>query len=309
MPDYKALEDAYVMQHGDMLEDIVDMHLHVAPSLMQRRTDIAAVTLRCEQFGYKAVVHKDHHMMTGPACTIVNEYVNKGGKCRAIGAVCLNNTNGGLNPYAVLSAIGADCHVVWLPTVSAQNHMDEVARGTSFPKLKNGVVINEKAIRLVDSEGKVRPEIYDILDIIKAHPDVLLAMGHGNCYEINSVVEAACDIGLQKQIMVDHPDFMLNAPEDLVKHWVELGVWIEWLGTMYCPISAHHHYDYADMVRKIKLTGIGQTIVDTDFGQSNNLDPVKGYDHIIGGLLDNGLTKSEIRVITSENPSSVLGLS
>ena len=101
--NWEQLEKDYVICHGDLLEGAVDMHLHVAPSLMYRKCDIAELTLRCEQFGYKAVVHKDHHMMTGPGCKIVNDHINREGKCVAIGSVCLNNTNGGLNPYAVKS--------------------------------------------------------------------------------------------------------------------------------------------------------------------------------------------------------------
>lgn len=308
MDKYDELEKSYNIQHGDLLEGTIDMHLHVAPSLMARKCDIADLVLRCEQFGYKAVVHKDHHMMTGPGCTIVNEHVNKGGKCKAIGAVCLNNTNGGLNPYAVLSAISAGCHVVWLPTVSAQNHIDAVLKGTSFPKLANGVVIKEEAIRLVDESGAVRKEIVEILEILKEHPDVVLATGHGDCYEINTVIEQACKMGMQKQVMVDHPDFMLNTPDDLLKHWVELGVWIEWVGTMYCEISRHHSWTYEQMAANIRKTGVEQVIISTDFGQKDNVDPVKGLDNVLDGLLRQGFSKEELRLMTSVHPASVLGL-
>ena len=54
--NWEQLEKDYVICHGDLLEGAVDMHLHVAPSLMYRKCDIAELTLRCEQFGYKAVV-------------------------------------------------------------------------------------------------------------------------------------------------------------------------------------------------------------------------------------------------------------
>lgn len=308
MDHYEKLEQAYNIQHGDLLEGIIDMHLHVAPSLMARKCDVADLVLRCEQFGYKAVVYKDHHMMTGPACTIVNDHVNKGGRCKAIGAVCLNNTNGGLNPYSVLAAISAGCRAVWLPTVSAQNHINAVLKGTSFPKLANGVVIREEAVRLVDEAGSVRKEIVEILEIVKEHPSVILATGHGDCHEINTVVEQACKMGMQKQIMVDHPDFMLCTPDDLLRHWVELGVWIEWCGTMYCEISRHHSWTYEQMAANIRASGVRQTIISTDFGQKDNADPVKGLDNVLDGLLRQGFSKEELRLMTSTNPSSVLGL-
>ena len=39
--NWEQLEKDYVICHGDLLEGAVDMHLHVAPSLMYRKCDIA----------------------------------------------------------------------------------------------------------------------------------------------------------------------------------------------------------------------------------------------------------------------------
>ena len=115
-------------------------------------------------------------------------------------------------------------------------------------------------------------------------------------------------MGMQDQIMVDHPDFMLETPDELLQHWVDLGVWIEWVGTMFCGISRHHMWDYANMAEKIRKTGVNRTIISTDFGQLDNVDPVKGLDNVIDGLLKEGFTKDEIRTMISVNPSKVLGI-
>ena len=63
--------------------------------------------------------------------------------------------------------------------MSAQNHINAVLKGTSFPKLANGIVIEEEAIKLVDKNkgGDCKQEIVDILHIIKEHPGVVLATG------------------------------------------------------------------------------------------------------------------------------------
>lgn len=52
--------------------------------------------------------------------------------------------------------------------------------------------------------------------------DENMAIGHNGCHEINTVVEQVCKMGMQKQIMVDHPDSTLCTPDDLLRHWVEL---------------------------------------------------------------------------------------
>ena len=40
----------------------------------------------------------------------------------------------------------------------------------------------------------------------------------------------------------------------------------------------------------------------------DNVDPVKGLDNVIDGLLKEGFTKDEIRTMISVNPSKVLGI-
>ena len=57
-----------------------------------------------------------------------------------------------------------------------------------------------------------------------------------------------------------------------------------------------------------RSSGVRQTIISTDFGQKDNADPVKGLDNVLDGLLRQGFSKEELRLMTSTNPSSVLGL-
>lgn len=298
----------YYIRHADLLEGAVDLHLHIYPSLMERRLDVAQTALRAEQFGYKAFVHKDHHANTAGMCTIVQKYVIPNGKVKVLGSVCLNNAMGGLKLEAVQAAIGFGAKIIWLPTVSARNHMDAVAKGSRFPKLANGVVIQETEIRLLNERGEVKEELVEILKEVKKFPGVIIATGHGDYKEINKVVEKAAELGMADQIMVDHPDFILHTPDEVVKHWAELGVWIEWIGTMYLDIFPHHLYPAADLKKNIDLCGIDRCIINTDLGQKNNLDPILGMDATIDQLLTLGYTKDQVRQLISGNASKALRL-
>ena len=47
----------YEIKHANLLKDAVDIHLHVAPSLINRYMDIAEIAQRADEFGYKAPQH------------------------------------------------------------------------------------------------------------------------------------------------------------------------------------------------------------------------------------------------------------
>jgi hypothetical protein len=160
----------YRIKHANLLKNAVDMHLHVAPSLMNRVMDIAEIALRADEFGYKAVVHKDHHHMTASGATLLNKHVLANRKVRVLGAIALNNSVGGLRKETVQAAVGFGVKAIWLPTVSAKNHIAFVARTGKFPKLAHGIAIDETPIPLVDESGKCRREIVEIFKLLAEHP-------------------------------------------------------------------------------------------------------------------------------------------
>ena len=64
----------------------------------------------------------------------------------------------------------------------------------------------------------------------------------------------------------------------------------------------------ADMVDLIKRTGIKNNILAADLGQIGNIAPVEGLKIACKLLMEHGLTEQEIKLLTSENPSELLGL-
>ncbi len=300
----------YEIKHANLLKNVVDGHLHVAPSLMNRVMDIAEIALRADTFGYKAVLHKDHHHMTAASATLLNKHVLAGRKLKVLGAIALNNAVGGLRKETVQAAIGFGVKAIWLPTVSAKNHISFVAKTGKFPKLAHGIAIDETPIPLVDESGRCRTEIVEIFKLLANHPGILVGLGHGDHAEINAVIEKAADMGFAGRLMVDHPTFMIGASMAEVRHWVKLGCSIEHIAactTRYA--GAHHrHVPLSDVLEMIRIAGPEQTILSSDFGQGDNGDPVAGFDSFFDELLENGVSEAEIVRMSSTNPSRLMGL-
>ena len=71
----------------------------------------------------RAVLFKDHYP-TAPIVELIRErYAHLG--VEPLGAIVLNNALGGFNAYAVEHALKMGSKVVWMPTVSAANHIRE----------------------------------------------------------------------------------------------------------------------------------------------------------------------------------------
>lgn len=299
---------SYEYKHKDLIKGIVDIHLHVSPSLIPRRLDIAEMAQIAHDYEYKAIVQKDHHALTSHCAYLVKHHLFKDSPIQVFGAICLNNSVGGLKKEVVESAIGFGAKIIWLPTVSAVNHIEFVKKTGKFPKLAKGVTIDETPIHYVDSNGKCRKEIVDIFEIISKHPDVVLASGHGDPNEINEVVEKAAAMGMSERFIIDHPTWMVEASLDQVKRWAGMGCYIEHTAALSAPISPHKDIPMKDLVELIRLVGPERSLISSDYGQADNCHPAEGMDDFFDALLKEGVTEDEIVLMSNTIPSKLLGL-
>ena len=299
---------SYEIKHANLLKGCVDIHLHVSPSLIPRSMDIAEAAARADKYGYKAIVQKDHHALSAHCASLVKKYLFANSPLQILGSICLNNSVGGLKREVVEAAIGYGAKIVWLPTVSAINHINHVAKTGKFPKLAKGITITETPIRFVNEQGKCRQEIITIFEIIKNYSDVVLGAGHGDPDEINVVVEQAAQMGLCNRLILNHPTFLINATMQQVKYWASLGCYIESTGGLTAPSSPHHILPVEHIVEIIRSVGPDQCILSSDYGQTDLGDPIEGLDDFFDVLLKNGITEDEIVLMSNTIPSKLLGL-
>jgi hypothetical protein len=170
--------------------DMADLHVHASPSLLPRHGDDRATVAAQRAVGFSTVVLKAHEGSTVERATVA------GGD--TFGGVVLNSPVGGANPDAVQVAARLGGRVVWMPTVSARTHK----AGAASPEL---AVHRGFELGLVEviTDGKLRPEWFDVLDAVAEH-DLLLASGHLSAAETVTAFAEARRRGVQR-LLVNHP--------------------------------------------------------------------------------------------------------
>ena len=266
------------------LTGLIDLHIHSAPDIRPRKLNDVEVARAARAAGLKAVLIKSHVTITADRASIAEKVVPG---VRVFGAVVLNYEVGGLNLTAVETALKLGAREVFLPTFSA--------RGSG--RRPEGIVV-------IDDAGDLLPVVLDILKLV-AERDVILGTGHLSVPEIILVVKAARRLGVTK-VLITHPEGRLIAmPADVQRELASDGACFE---RCYESALADPDLGVAGLARRIRQVGPASTVISTDLGQAENPSPVDGFRSYIIGLMAEGITWREIRVMAEENPTRLLGL-
>ncbi len=277
------------------LERAVDLHVHFAPDLWPRRLDALTLAREAAEAGMRAIVLKAHHTITVDLATVVDGLV-KG--VQVFGGLALNEFVGGLNPAAVEAALRLGAREIWMPTISAANHL----RATGQPG---------DGITVLDDDGELRPAVQEILRLIAEH-DVILGTGHLSVGEIRKLVAAARAAGV-KRILITHPElYIVNMPVEVQQELAGPDLFFERcvvvtrsLGPV---IPAGPPVPLEEIAAAVRQVGVETTVLATDFGQPDNPPPVEGLRSYIAGMLELGFSQAEIERMTRTNPAWLLGL-
>ena len=178
------------------LKGIVDLHIHTAPDVRQRKMNDLEIMEAAVERGVRAVVIKSHVMPTVGRAAIVNkvkeEKYGSTSDFQMYGGVALNHFVGGINPWAVETALKLGGKLVWMPTNTAENDCRKQNRENWVSVLK---------------DGKIVPELKDVFQLIRDH-DAVLETGHISPEECFIVTEAARNAGVKK-IVITHPEFWI----------------------------------------------------------------------------------------------------
>lgn len=290
-----------------LLEGAVDLHVHSAPSLFPRRIDHVEAARQAADAGMRAIVVKSHHHSTAPDLVTLNKHVLGDLPVQVFGCVALNGYVGGLNPYVVDMTLRMGGKIVWFPTISAENHIRhfEADANLNFPTQEQRA-LPEVPVQVFDERGEVLPVARQILALI-AEADACMSPGHVKAEEALVLVEAARDAGI-KRILVNHPDFLLEASEGQVREYVGMGAYIEYAMSQY--LEGEHSYEFPveKLLRSIDLVGPERTVLGSDLGQKRNPAPVEGIRRIVGKLLDLGIREADLELMLKKNGAWLLGL-
>lgn len=290
-----------------VLRGSVDLHVHPAPSPLPRRIDAVEAARAAEGIGMRAIIVKSHHHSTVTDVLALRPYGLEASSVRVFGGVALNSAVGGLNPWAVDLALKLGGRIVWFPTIASPQHIAHHAAhpDLKFPKLAVHVRA-ERPIDVFDESGELRPEVHDIIGVIKEH-DAILASGHMSPDRILAVFEAAHAAGVTR-LLVNHPNFVVEATHEQGRRFVELGAMIEHSLCMYDDRSSFYNWDIDVLLGWIGAVGAERSTLGSDLGQRNNPLPSEAFTRIVGALLDAGLSEGDVTAMVRQNPARLLDL-
>ena len=254
-----------------LLEGIIDMHVHTNPDIRHRRYDDFELMEAGIRIGARAIVIKTHQGTT------------------------VDRQMGGINPYAVESALKLGGKVVWLPTQSARNHL---------------VKMKQPLDRCVDvlKDGKPVPELYDIFRLVKDF-NIVLATSHISPEESYRVIEAARDAGVKK-IVVTHPEWWLvdMSLDDQVRLARDYDVIHEHCFAQ--PLGGGKYKSNLPMnLEAIEACGYKNVMVCTDGGQVENPCWEDALAQYIQYLIDHNIPENQIYHMTHTIQANLLDLS
>jgi len=287
-----------------LLQGAVDLHCHSGPSVMPRSLNHFEAIREAEAAGMHAVLFKDHYYSVTPVVALLKEHLGGELRLNLLSGVPLNNTTGGLNPYAVDHGLKLGARLVWMPTFSAANHIRHGHRHTILPT--RFPMLQPTGLTVVTERGALKDEVKGILDQI-AEFDCVLSAGHLHISEIWPLFEEAKKRGV-KRLLVNHPTFVVDAELRDIRELAGMGAYLEHSFCMYINEAYTKKFTGAQLKELVEAGGIDQTILGSDLGQINNPRPVAGFRSVILLCLGLGFTEEQIRKMISLNACRLMGL-
>ncbi|MBK5958983.1 hypothetical protein CCR97_12300 [Rhodoplanes elegans] len=285
-----------------LLQGAVDLHIHSGPSVMARLVDHIEALEQASAAGMRAVLFKDHYYPTAPIVELIRGR-HATGKTEPLGGIVLNNALGGFNAYAVEHALKLGTKIVWMPTVSAANHIREGHNKKLL--VAKSEMRKPTALSAVDEHGELKDEIKPILDLV-AEYDAVLSCGHLHISEAWVLFEEAKKRGC-KRLLCNHPTYTVGAVTKDFARLIELGVMIEHSACMFVD-TRFKCFTPEQLKEWIDAAGVDNTFFGTDLGQTNCPSPLDGMRQIIRLCLSLGYSADQVRQMVSINAMRLAGL-
>src|SRR5262245_38553692 len=173
-----------------VLTGAIDLHAHHGPDAYDRQWDAFEVVKLAKERGMRGVVLKNHWSESAGLAQLIRKYGSQG--IEVFGAVTLDTPVGGVNPMAVrymADVEGTWGRIVWMPTHDSEHEV-------TYNK-------ETRAKAIVSRNGKLIPEGFEVLDLIKER-NLTLATGHVEPWEALEIMAEARKRGITR-IIVTHP--------------------------------------------------------------------------------------------------------
>jgi len=287
-----------------LLVGAIDLHCHSGPAAMPRILDHHEALMDCANAKFSALLYKDHFYL-GVSHAMILEKLFPDTGVKLYSGIALNNASGGINPHAVNHAINIGAKIVWLPTLSAANHLAAASGDAkSFPKTAKKM-LDPIPLSALDANGKLSDDTRQVLDLV-AEGDIILAGGHLPASELHLVFAEGKKRGVKK-MLVNHPTYIVGCSDEDIRQMVRIGVYMEHSICMFVEGKAYH-YGPDKLAHLIEVAGVDHTVLCSDLGLTGSPRPIEGYRSIVRQLLDLQFSQADIRAMTSRNAAGLLNL-
>ncbi len=284
-----------------LMDGAVDIHVHGYPdALVDTGWDFAEIARGCYDAGMRAICCKSMYSDTAPMAYFVQQMLDDYGRerghaerFRVCGGVVLNYSAGGLNPVAVRTSLKLGGRCVWLPSHDAAHH--------------RRVLGEPGGIEVLTPDGGLRPELYEIFDLVAEHR-ALLDTCHLGTRERFVVIEEARRAGVER-ILVTHPQYSVNraSPEQQAQ-MARLGAYLGLFMYAAVPHFNNPQIDRVEVLEIVRTVGVERLVMATDYGSMLNVPPFEGMKLFVRILLALGVGAADIQTMVRDNPTWLLGL-
>lgn len=280
-----------ILLANQLLRGGYDLHVHSAPSHSPRIVTDLELLSDADAAEMAGVIIKCHYEPTEARATICNCAFNPK-YTKAYGSITLNYPVGGINPYAVESAVLLGAKMIWMPTCDSAHNL----KFTRNPK-----ILPRTGLSITDSSGAIKKEVFAIFEIAKQH-GIPVATGHLSNEESRKLCFEGQAYGVQT--ILTHPEWVtIKAPLELQLELADRGTIIE---KSWVPVPMGDA-DVDMLAASIKKIGAHRIIMSTDFGAAFlGCRPTAALRDYISAMLDRGISSDEISVMIRENPEKLI---
>jgi hypothetical protein len=254
--------------------------VHSSPDRTPRSIDDIEAAHQAQRAGMAGILLKSHCTITADRATIAAKIVPG---IAVYGCLALNEAVGGVNPAAVDAALELGATEIFMPTVSAANHLRYQSRKGGISLLSDGLL----------------PALKEIVALTKQH-NAIIGTGHISRAEIELLLKVAADQRFAKVLIThpEHPMIGLSIAEQ--RSLLAPGVFFE-----RCFSSTYRQFGNVaieQIALAVRQVGVSSTVLTTDLGIVNYPPPVAGMQRFLTKLLELGVSESETTIMLKETP-------
>ena len=290
----------------ELMKGAIDMHAHTAPALFNRHIDDAALAQYAIEYGMRGFVLKDHDASTTGRAYYVNRMYPQ---VASFGAVVLNRSVGGLDPYVAEAAIHYGAKVVWMPSNHSKYHADYFDT-PDYPQFgRPRKQLAGEGVTVFEEDGKTLSKAARTICEVVAENDVCLATGHLSVPEIRALQDAALEAGVSpRRFIVTHANWSLCKLDlDVQRELMDKGAILEYVACT-CTSPIFWEQQPAELAEWIIAFKGENLVFGSDLGQFAGPPQPEGLRMLMAALLGVGVPYEYLEKMLKVNSAEVLGL-